>query len=156
MPFRLVILSALSCCILFLSASAQDRPLRKTDLPKAVIDAFEKNYAAVKEPNFAEKIRDKKAFFQATYNDNGKKFQVLYAGDGTLIEKEEQVAMTDVPQAAIDAIKKDYPKADIRNADKVMKPDGGVIGYDVDITDGMDRWELLIDASGKNLRKSKD
>jgi uncharacterized membrane protein YkoI len=70
-------------------------------------------------------------------------------------EKDEQkVAVSDVPSAVIDAAKKTIAGAEITDAEKKEKK--GVTAYELDVTGGSTKYELLITADGNVLSQEQD
>ena len=53
-------------------------------------------------------------------------------------------------------IKKAHPKAEIKEAEKLMKADGTVTGYEVEVKTGKKKLELELDAAGKILKTERD
>ncbi|MGH8551281.1 MAG: hypothetical protein ACRERU_22275 [Methylococcales bacterium] len=61
------------------------------------------------------------------------KYEFLYSAGGTLLQKEEEINVQTLPGPIAQAVTKAYPKAKIKKAEKVMKPDDTVSGYEVEI-----------------------
>jgi uncharacterized membrane protein YkoI len=82
--------------------------------------------------------------------------EVLYSADGTLLQKEEEIEGETLPAPVKDAIRKAYPKAEIKEVEKVMKPDDTLTGYEVEIVTAGKEVELELDTQGKILREEKE
>ncbi len=82
------------------------------------------------------------------FKEHGKEFEATYSAEGALIETEEEIKTAELPKAVMDAVKKAYPHATMKEAEKVLKPDGTVSGYEVDVADGKKKLELKLDTSG--------
>ncbi|WP_374090109.1 PepSY-like domain-containing protein [Methylomicrobium lacus] len=137
-------------------ANAGEKELRKNEVPKAVLNAFEKSYPNAKDVEFEEEMFEGKASYEVEYKDNGKEYEVMYSADGMLLQKEEEIDVSALPEAVTNAIKKEHPKAKIEEAEKLMKADGTLTGYEVNIKTGEDKFELEVDAAGKILKTEKD
>ena len=142
--------------MIFGQASASEKELKKDQLPKAVIAAFEKAFPNAKELEFEEALFDGKTTYEVEYKKDGKEYEFLYSTEGVLIQKEEDIDVKTLPDPVIQAILKAHPKAKIKEAEKLMKPDGTVTGYEVEIKVAGKELELELDVSGKILKTENE
>ncbi|MGZ5585539.1 MAG: PepSY-like domain-containing protein [Methylobacter sp.] len=133
-------------------ANSAEKELSKHQVPKAVIDAFEKDYPNAKASEFEKETFDGKTAYEVEYKENGKEYALLYGDDGTLLQKEEEIDGKSLPDPVVQAVKKAHPKAEIKEAEKLMKPDGTVVGYEVEIKTEGKKSELELDTDGKILK----
>lgn len=70
-------------------------------------------------------------------------------------DKEEKVAVKDIPKAVVDAVNTARPGGTIVEADKETSKDGTVV-YEVDVTLGGKKYEVKVDATGKVLSNKED
>ena len=70
-------------------------------------------------------------------------------------EKDEKVAIADLPKAVVDAVNAARPGGTIIEADKETAKDGTVV-YEVDVKQGGKNYEVKVDASGKVLSNEED
>lgn len=138
----------------FGQANAGEKELSKNQVPKAVIDAFEKSHPNAKGLKYEEEIFEGQKAYEVEYKKNGKEFGFIYSADGVLLQKEEEIDVKSLPSIIVQAILKAHPKATIKEAEKVMKPDGTVTGYEVNIKVAGKEIELELDVSG-NILKTK-
>ena len=138
------------------TANAGEKELSEDKVPKAVLEAFAKEYPTVKKREFEKEMFEGKTVYEVEYKDNGKEYEVLYTADGILLQKEEEIDVNTLPEAVIGAIKKAHPKAEIKEAEKLMKADGTVTGYEVEVKTGKKKLELELDAAGKILKTERD
>lgn len=137
-------------------ANAAEKELHKDQVPKAVIDAFEKDYPNAKASEFEQETFNGKTAYEVEYKENGKEYALLYGDDGALLQKEEEIDGKSLPKAVAQAVKKAHPKAKIKEVEKLMTPDGLLTGYEVEIkTDGK-KSELELDTDGKILKTEKE
>ena len=136
-------------------ANAGEKELSKSQVPKAVIEAFEKAHPNAKGLKYEEEMFEGKTAYEVGYKKNGKEFEFSYSADGVLLQKEEQIDVKELPNPVVQAILKAHPKATIKEAEKLMKPDGTVTGYEVDIKVAGKEIELELDVSG-NILKTKN
>lgn len=137
-------------------ANAGEKKLSKSQVPKTVINAFEKAYPNAKGLEFEEETFEGKAVYEVEYKENGMEYEFLYSADGALLQKEEEIDGKSLPEPVAQAIKKAYPKVEIKEVEKLMKPDGTVIGYEVDINAAGKKIELELDVSGNILKTENE
>jgi len=125
-------------------------------LPKAVIAAFEKAFPNAKELEFEEELFEGKTAYEVEYKRDGKEYEFLYSPEGVLLQKEEEVDVKTLPDPVIQAILKAHPKAKIKEAEKLMKPDGTVTGYEVEIKVAGKELELELDVNGKIMKTENE
>ena len=142
--------------IAFGLANASAKEVSKHEVPKAVLEAFEKAYPNAKEVEFEKEIFEGKAAYEVEYKENGREYEILYNSDGVILQIEETLDVKALPEPIIQAISKAYPKATIEDAERVIKPDGTVTVYEVEIKTGGKKLELELDANGKILKTEED
>lgn len=114
-------------------ANAAEKELSKNQVPKAVIEAFEKAHPNVKGLEFEEEMFEGKTAYELEYKENGTEYEFLCSADGTLLQKEKEIGGEMLPVPVTQAIEKAYPKSVIKEVEELMKPDGTVTGYEVEI-----------------------
>lgn len=137
---------------LSLSATAEEKDLAAGKIPQAVHQAFQKAYPAAKDAMYSEETKDGKATYEVKFKDNGKEIEATYSADGALVKTEEAIKASELPEAVLNAVKKAHPHAIVKEAEKVLKPDGTVAGYEAEIADGKKELEIKFDADGKMLK----
>lgn len=156
MKTQYIITAALGILLMaFGQVNAGEKELSKNQVPKAVIEAFEKAHPNTKGLKYEEEIFEGKKVYEVEYKKDGKEFGFIYSADGVLLQKEEEIDVKALPAPIVQAILKAHPKATIKEAEKVMKPDGTVTGYEVDIKVAGKEIELELDVSG-NIMKTKN
>jgi uncharacterized membrane protein YkoI len=138
------------------SVNAEEKELSKNQVPKAVIEIFEKAYPNAKGLEFEEEMFEGKVAYEVEYKKNGLEYEFLYSTDGTLLLKEEEIDGEMLPIPVVLAIKKAYPKAEIKEAEQVMKPDNTVTGYEVEIKAAGKEIELELDVDGNILKTENE
>ncbi len=136
-------------------ANADEKELKKDQVPKAVIAAFEKAFPNAKELEFEEELFEGKTAYEVEYKKNGKEYEFLYSVEGALLQKEEEIDVKSLPEPVAQAVKKAHPKGEIKEVEQLMKPDGTVTGYEVEIKVAGKEIELELDVSG-NILKTED
>lgn len=142
--------------IAFGLANANAKEVSKHQVPKAVLEAFEKAHPSAEEIEFEKEMVEGKAVYEVEYKENGKEFEITYDADGVILQIEETLDVKALPEPIIQAISKAYPKATIEGAEKVINPDGTVAAYEVEIKTEGKKLELELDANGKILKTEQD
>lgn len=136
--------------------NAGGKDLSKGQVPKAVIDAFEKAFPNIKPSEFETETFEGRAVYEVEYTEYGKEYELLYSADGILVQKEEEIDVKSLPEPVAQEVNKAYPEATIKEVEKVMKPDGSLTGYEVEIKSEGKKIELELDVNGKILKTEKD
>lgn len=137
-------------------ANAGEKELSKDKVPKAVLEAFEKAFPNVKAMKFEKENFKGAEAYEVEYKDSGKEYEALYSADGTLLQKEEEIDVKALPETVVNAVKKAHPKGKIKEAEKLMNPDGSLAGFEVEIKTPKGKHELELDVDGQILRTEKD
>ncbi|SFI73714.1 PepSY-like domain-containing protein [Nitrosomonas sp. Nm34] len=140
----------------FSQANASEKEVSKDQVPKAVLEAFEKAYPNAKKVEFEKEMFEGKEAYEVEYKENGKEYEILYSSEGEVLQKEETIDVKELPESIVQAISKVHPKATIKEAEKLMKPDGTVTGYEVEIKEEGKEFELELDANGNILKTERD
>jgi uncharacterized membrane protein YkoI len=148
--------AAFGALLAFGQANAGEDDLSKDQVPKAVISAFEKAYPNAEDVKFEKETFEGKAAYEVEYKEKDSEYDLLYSADGTLLQKEEEITSQSLPEPVTQAINKMYPKAEIKEAEKLIKPDGTLAGYEVEIKTAGKKVELELDANGKILKTEND
>jgi hypothetical protein len=149
--FRTFALVATCLLLSGLSISAQERKIKESDVPKAVIAAFKSDYPNATVRGYAKEKENGKTFYEIESKDGTTMRDLLYNVDGSIAEIEETVAASDLPAAVQEHIKSNYPKAAITKAEKTTQ--GDKVEYEVVARQGKKRISLVFDANGQ-LRKN--
>ncbi|MEW6039194.1 MAG: PepSY-like domain-containing protein [Pseudomonadota bacterium] len=137
-------------------ALGEEQELSRRQVPKMVVEAFEKAYPNAKGVEFEKETFEGKVAYEVEYKENGREYELLYDADGILLQKEEEIDSKALPDAVIQAVTSAYPKGKVKEAEKVMKPDGTVTGYEVEIKEKGKKIELELDATGKILKTEQE
>jgi uncharacterized membrane protein YkoI len=117
-----------------------------------VLTAFQKSYPNATNVKYEDTEADGKRFYEIEFKDKGNEFEALYQPDGTLLEIKEEIAMTALPQPVIQSVNKAHPNGIIQEVERIMKPGGYIVGYEVEIRDGGKELELTLGSDGRVLK----
>lgn len=125
-------------------------------VPKAVIEAFEKAYPNAEAVEFEKEMIGDKTVYEVEYKENDRDHEILYDADGVILRKEETIDVNLLPEPIVQAISSAYPQVFIKEAEMVMGPDGTITGYEVEIQTAGKKLELELDAHGKILEAEQE
>ena len=138
--------------MLSFSVSAQEVKLKKAQVPRAVIAAFQSAYPQATMRGFSREKENGKVYYEVESVDGQTTRDVLYNPDGTVAEIEEGIALGDLPAAAVEALRAKHPGAIVTKAEKITR--GDITEYEAHAKIGKKRVSMEFDASGTPLKKS--
>lgn len=138
------------------AALAEEKELSSKQVPQAVHEAFQKAHPGARGVEYSEDTLDGKPAYEVEFKDQGKEVEALYDANGVLLATEEAIKLAELPEAVVGAIKKEHPHATLKEAEKILKPDGTLRGYEVDIAEGRKHLELEVDPNGTILKTEQE
>ena len=142
-------LAAVLVSLLSVAALAQDVKLKKKQVPRAVIAAFQSAYPRATIRGYNREKENGKIYYEVESVEGQTTRDVLYNPDGNVAEIEESMAVSDLPAAA-EALRAKYPGAVITSAERITR--GDVTEYEAHAKMGKKRVSMEFDASGKPLK----
>ena len=130
---------------------AGEKKITREVVPAAVLSAFEKSYPEATIRGFSREEEGGKTLYEVESLEGKTTRDIQYAPDGTVAEIEEGVAVNDLPAVVREAVKREYPKGKVVKAEKVTRE--SMVEYEVHLTAGKARHELVLDAAGKVVEK---
>jgi hypothetical protein len=148
--FRIFTLVAFT--VLFFSAMviAQEKKIKRSDLPSAVekMVAAESKGATIR--GFAQEMEDGQLRYEAELMVNGHSKDVAMDASGAIVEVEEQVAIDSLPAAVKDGLQAKAGKGKLVKVESIVKHDK-LVAYEAQVmTDGK-RSEVQVGPDGKPL-----
>jgi len=129
-----------------IALSASGQKLKESQVPAEVKAAFQKQY-----PSATASWDKEDANYEANFKQSGKAMSALIDKNGTIVETETDIPVTDLPKAAQDYMKKNYPGTKIEEAAKIVKANGD-INYEAEVH----HKDVIFDANGKFIKEAKD
>ncbi|PKK82534.1 MAG: hypothetical protein CVT49_13020 [candidate division Zixibacteria bacterium HGW-Zixibacteria-1] len=133
-----------------LAAEKDDVP-QKVTAPKAVMEAFQKAYPKGEVKSVGMETKDGKDYYEIESIDGKTERDILYNADGAVFEIEESILPETLPDVIKMSLKKEYPKGEIREAEKISR--GKVVEYETLLENGEENIEVVLDDSGKILTR---
>ena len=126
--------------------SACGQKLPESQVPAATKTAFEKKYPGIKASWDKEG-----ANYEVNFKQEGKDMSMVIDMNGTIVETETDIPVTDLPKVVQDYVKEHYPGAKIKEAAKIVKANGD-INYEAEVN----HKDVVFDVNGKFIKEEKD
>lgn len=120
--------------------------LSTVQVPAPVKEAFAKQY-----PGISAKWEKEQKSYEANFKQNGNILSASYESNGTFIESELDIKVSDLPASIKEYVKAKYSDKTIKEAARISRA-GGTINYEAEVN-GKD---LLFTDQGKFIKESKD
>jgi len=150
MKTNLFVVVAASGLLLAGTASAQEKKIKRSDLPPAV----EKTVAAQSEgatiKGFSTEKEKGETFYEAEMMVNGHSKDVLIAADGTVVEVEEQVALDSLSADVKAGLQAKAGKGKILKVESLTKK-GKLVAYEAQVETNGKKSEVQVGPDGKPL-----
>ncbi|MBM4201725.1 MAG: hypothetical protein FJ189_10630 [Gammaproteobacteria bacterium] len=121
----------------------------ESKVPPTVRDAFAKAYPQAVDAEFETETRNGKTVYEVEFRNQGQEMEALFSPEGALLRTETEVAVDSLPDPVKKALAAAHPTARIKEAERLMKPDGTVFGYEVELKDGKRETTVELDGDGK-------
>lgn len=115
-------------------------------VPIVVKAAFAKQY-----PGITTKWEKEDGQYEASFKQHGNSSSTTYKANGTFIESEIDIKVTELPASVLSYIKEHYKGKTIKEAAKITKADG-TVNYEAEVN-GKD---VIFDAKGNFLKEMRD
>jgi hypothetical protein len=116
--------------------------------PEPVKKAFAQKYAAAKSVKWDSESANE---WEAEFTMNGKEMTASYNNSGKWLETETEVTAKELPAAVTATLAKDF--AGYKTGEMSILESPGLKGYEIALTKDKSASEVVIDASGKVLKK---
>jgi hypothetical protein len=143
-------LNSLFVVVLVASCSAQERRIRKAQLPPAVQAAVDAQSQGAKVLGFSEEKEHGKTFYEAELRLNGHSKDVLMDAAGKVVEVEEEVAVNALPAAVRDALQAKAGAGKIVKVESLTKHDK-LVAYEAKVLNKGKKSEIQVGPGGSVL-----
>jgi hypothetical protein len=147
---RVVSLVAVMMLLISLMATAQEKKIKRSDLPPAVEKtvATESKGATIR--GFAQETENGQINYEAQLMVNGHSKDVAMDATGAIVEVEEQVAVDSLPAAVKDGLQLKAGKGKLLKVESIVKHDR-LVAYEAQIIKDGKRSEVQVGPDGKPL-----
>ena len=153
MKLKNIFVFIISLAFVFLSSSssfAQEKKMNKKELPKAVLNAFQKSYPNAEIKGASIEKEHERTYYEIESMEGTQRRDLLYTKSGKIAEIEETLALNDIPDFVKSSVMKKYPECEINRAEKVSS--GKTISYELVVKQRDHKHELVLDSKG-NIKK---
>lgn len=103
--------------------------LKKKDVPKVVLEAFEKKFGKIEKVEW--EMEEYPPSYEADFELEEKECEAYFRADGKFLKLETKIEFEDLPQEVVDGFAEKYPNHGIIEAEKVELADGEIL-YEID------------------------
>ena len=135
------------CCIFALGLPAQEKHLKKSDLPAAVQKVADQQSLGATVRGYASETEDGKLQYEVSLTVDGHTKDVAIAPDGTINEIEEQVFLDNLPSSVRDALQKKAAPGKIVKVESLTKHDQ-LVAYEAQVTTAGKKSEIQVGPDG--------
>ncbi len=140
-----------TAAMLFTINTACAQKIKASEVPKAVIDSFNKNFSGSK----AKEWEKEKDVYEAEFDLNKVETSATFAADGKLMETEVEIKVSELPKSVSDYVTKNYPDHKLSEASKITDAEGK-ISYEAEVKKGKEEMDLIFDSNGAFVKKEVD
>jgi uncharacterized membrane protein YkoI len=132
------------------TASAQEKKIKRSDLPPAVEKtvAAQSNAATIR--GFSTEKENGQTLYEVEMTVNGHSKDILMAGDGSIVEIEEQVALDSVSPEVKAGLQAKASKGKILKVESLTK-NGKLVAYEAQVDTNGKKSEVQVGPDGKPL-----
>jgi hypothetical protein len=140
----------LSCCVFAACLPAQEKHLKKSDLPAAVQKVADQQSQGATVRGYASETEDGKLQYEVSLIVDGHTKDVAIAPDGTINEIEEQAFLDKLPSSVREALQKKAASGKITKVESLTKH-GQLVAYEAQVTIAGKQSEIQVGPDGGNL-----
>lgn len=129
---------------------AQHRKYTEKDMPDAVISSFQKNFPDAQVLGYDKETENGTTTYEVECISGDRK-DIQFDKDGTIIEIEEEMNVSDLPEKVVISLNNTYNTPDILKAEKVIKNSDTL--YEVVIKYKKKKHEIRLDKEGTIVEK---
>lgn len=137
--------------IILSTVVAQAQKLKESDVPKSIKDAFAKRFPNMKGVEWSKESATE---FEAEFKQTGKEQSANFDQTGKWLVTETEIKKSELPQAILSSIAKEFLGFKIEEAEKAETADGGMF-YEVELEKGELNYEVKFSANGNVLSKEE-
>jgi len=147
---RLAVLSLIAGLAVLTSAQAQEKKIKRDDLPPSVEKtvAAQSHGATIK--GFSSEVEGGKTLYEVEMSVNGHGKDISMDKEGKIVEVEEEVAMDLLPAEVKAGLTKAAGSGTIAKVESLTKA-GKLVAYEADVKNGSKHSEVQVGPNGNKL-----
>ncbi len=142
----------LGAAVMFSVAQAQERKIKREQLPPAVERTVTAESQGASIKGFAAEVENRRKFYELSLIVNGHNKDILMDESGKIVEVEEEVAFDSLPATVQAALKARAKSAKINVVESLTK-NGTLVAYEAHLKRGFKRSEIQVGPNGEKLTK---
>jgi hypothetical protein len=147
---RVFTLVTLATLLISVTATAQEKKIKRSDLPPAVEKTVAAQSSGATIRGFSQETEDGQLRYEAELMVNGHSKDVAMDATGAIVEVEEQVAIDSLPSAVREGLRAKAGKGKLVKVESIVKHDK-LVAYEAQITTDGKRSEVQVGPDGKPL-----
>lgn len=116
--------------------------------PQTVVTAFNQKFPGMTDVDWS---KEKNGEWEAEFEQGDVEISANFSANGAWLETETEISVTALPQAALDYLAVNFKGKKVKEASKIVTPDGKTT-YEAEVKG---RGDLMFDADGKYLEAGK-
>jgi uncharacterized membrane protein YkoI len=150
MNLKFAVASLVIALATFSAAQAQEKKLKREQLPPAVEKTVAEQSKGATIVGFATEVEHGKRFYEAELKVDGRGKDILMDKNGNIVEVEEEVSMDSLPDAVKEGLKKAAGARSIAKIESLTK-NGKLVAYEAVVKTGTKRSEIQVGPDGQKL-----
>ncbi len=146
---RFVLLMAV-VLVFALAASAQEKKIKKSDLPAAVQKTADEQSKGATVKGYNSEVEDGKTIYEVELTVNGHSRDVSISPAGEVVELEEEVTLDSLPVEVRDGLQKKAGAGKITKVESLTKK-GKLVAYEAQVRTNGKKSEVQVGPDGKPL-----
>jgi len=147
---KIIFASLLVTIVIASAAQAQERKIKRSQLPPAVEKTVAEQSQGATIKGFSTEIEKGKRVYEAEMTVNGHGKDMIVDAKGNVVEIEEEVAMDSLSQAVKDGLTKAAGTGTISKIESLTK-NGTIVAYEAVVKRGAKRSEIQVGPNGEKL-----
>ena len=150
--FSKISAAALLLGLLFSLANAQEKKIKREQLPPAVEKTVAKESEGATIKGFATEVEKGQRLYEAELIVNGHHKDISMNRQGVIVEVEEEVSMDSLPATVQDGLKKAAGSGTIEMIESLTR-NGKLVAYEGHVKRGTKRSEIQVGPQGEKLKR---
>ena len=150
MQLRTVAVAVLVLTALASQAAAQEKKLKRSDLPAAVQRSADEQSVGARVRGYSTEKENGQDVYEVEMTVHGHGRDVTIGADGTVLEIEEQMALDSLPAAVQAGLRQLAGSGRITKVESLTKR-GTLVAYEAQVRTGTKRSEIQVGPDGKKV-----
>jgi uncharacterized membrane protein YkoI len=147
---KVTIVSVFAVSITVVSLQAQEKRIKRSDLPPAVEKTVAEQTKGATIKGFSTEVENGKTLYEVEMTVNGHGKDISMDDKGNILEVEEDVQMASLPQVVQEGLMKAAGKGTITKVESLAKQ-GKLVAYEATVKTGTKNAEVQVGPDGKKL-----